>query len=142
MTAIDFPNSPSVNQTFTVGERTWKWTGTTWDVVVTTVVTGPQGPAGTAGAGVAAGGSAGQILSKTSSTDYETQWVNNQTVSYTHLQNAVSYNWVITHNLGFYPNVVVTDSAGSVVEADLSFQSVNQLTVTLAQAISGYAYLS
>ena len=33
MTAVDFPSSPVVNQTHTVGERTWKWTGTTWDAV-------------------------------------------------------------------------------------------------------------
>lgn len=139
MTAIDFPNNPSVNQTFTVGQRTWKWTGTAWDVVVTTQVTGPQGEPGE---GVAAGGTTGQILAKNSGTDYDTEWVDNQTISYSHNQNAVSYNWVITHNLGFYPNVVVTDSAGTVVEGDISYQSLNQLTVTLAQAISGNAYLS
>ena len=87
--------------------------------------TGPIGPTGPTGA-TGAQGPAGAT----------------QVVSYTHLQNAVSYNWVITHNLGFYPNVVITDSAGTVVEGDISFQSVNQLTVTLTHAISGYAYLS
>lgn len=30
--AIDFPNSPSVGQTYSVGNRTWKWDGTTWAV--------------------------------------------------------------------------------------------------------------
>lgn len=142
MTAINFPDNPSLNQTFTVGERTWKWTGTAWDVVVTTLVTGPQGPAGAAGAGVASGGSTGQILSKTSSVDYDTEWVDNQTVSYTHTQNAVSYNWEITHNLGYRPSVIVTDSAGTVVEADISYPSLTQVTVTLSQALSGYAYLT
>ena len=81
-----------------------------------TGATGPTGPQGPAGA--------------------------TQVVAYTHLQNAVSLSWVITHNLGFYPNVVVTDSAGTVVEGDLSYASVNQLTVTLSHAISGSAYLS
>lgn len=28
--AIDFPNSPTVNQTVTVGDVTWIWDGTTW----------------------------------------------------------------------------------------------------------------
>lgn len=142
MTAINFPDNPSLNQTFTVGERTWKWTGTAWDIVVTTTVTGPQGPAGAAGAGVASGGTAGQILSKTSSTDYDTEWVDNQAISYTHIQNAVSYNWEITHNLGYRPSVIVTDSAGTVVEADVSYPSLNQVTITLSQALSGYAYLT
>lgn len=33
MPAIDFPNSPSVNQTHTVGDRSWKWNGSQWKVV-------------------------------------------------------------------------------------------------------------
>ena len=84
--------------------------------------TGPTGPAGPTGPQGPAGAT--------------------QVVAYTHTQNAVSLSWVITHNLGFYPNVVITDSAGTVVEGDLSYASVNQLTVTLSHAISGYAYLS
>lgn len=32
--AMDFPNSPTVNQTFTVGDKTWKWSGTAWEIVV------------------------------------------------------------------------------------------------------------
>lgn len=38
--------------------------------------TGPQGPQGPAGPGVPAGGSAGQVLAKSSSSDYATEWVN------------------------------------------------------------------
>jgi hypothetical protein len=30
MAAIDFPNSPTVGQLFTVGNTTWEWTGTVW----------------------------------------------------------------------------------------------------------------
>ena len=58
MPAIDFPNSPSVNSTHTVGNRVWKWNGTVWEVVRSTVPystgatgsTGPTGPTGTTGA--------------------------------------------------------------------------------------------
>jgi len=49
MTAIDFPNSPSVNDTFTINDRTWKWTGTTWDAVISTTIVGPTGPQGNTG---------------------------------------------------------------------------------------------
>lgn len=51
MANIDFPNSPSVNDLFTVNDRTWIWTGTTWDTVEETVIgpTGPTGPAGPTG---------------------------------------------------------------------------------------------
>lgn len=41
-----------------------------------TGATGPQGPAGPAGPGVPTGGTAGQVLAKVDSTDYNTQWVN------------------------------------------------------------------
>jgi hypothetical protein len=30
MTAIDFPNNPDIDDTFTVGDITWKWNGETW----------------------------------------------------------------------------------------------------------------
>lgn len=30
MPAIDFPNSPTLNQTFTSGTRSWKWNGSAW----------------------------------------------------------------------------------------------------------------
>lgn len=51
MPAIDFPNSPSVNDTHTVGNRVWKWNGTTWDALRTTVpyATGATGPTGNDG---------------------------------------------------------------------------------------------
>lgn len=46
MPAIDFPNSPAVNDTFTVGDITWKWNGSTWQGQGTAIA----GPAGAAGA--------------------------------------------------------------------------------------------
>lgn len=47
---IDFPNSPAVNDLYTVGNRTWRWTGTTWESVATAGPTGPTGPLGPTGA--------------------------------------------------------------------------------------------
>jgi collagen type VII alpha len=49
MAAIDFPNTPLVNDTFTDGTSTWVWTGVSWNLVVSPVV-GPTGPTGVAGA--------------------------------------------------------------------------------------------
>ncbi len=34
--AIDFPNSPSVNDVFTVGNKSWTWDGVTWKSVAAT----------------------------------------------------------------------------------------------------------
>jgi len=30
MAAIDFPDSPTLNQSVTVGEKTWTWNGSYW----------------------------------------------------------------------------------------------------------------
>lgn len=38
MTAIDFPNSPTLNQTFSASGRTWKWNGATWETVASTTI--------------------------------------------------------------------------------------------------------
>jgi hypothetical protein len=50
---IDFPNSPSVDSTFTSGNTTWRWSGTAWKVVrnfAPTGATGQTGPTGVTGA--------------------------------------------------------------------------------------------
>jgi hypothetical protein len=48
---IDFPDSPSLNDTFTVDSRTWEWTGVAWKIATASLgPTGPTGPAGTDGA--------------------------------------------------------------------------------------------
>ena len=49
MAAIDFPNSPTLNQVFTSGIQSWKWDGTVWNLLVSTVV-GATGPTGAQGA--------------------------------------------------------------------------------------------
>jgi hypothetical protein len=48
---IDFPNSPALNEEFTVGTHTWYWDGSVWLIKTTQVVgpTGPTGPQGTQG---------------------------------------------------------------------------------------------
>jgi hypothetical protein len=48
MAAIDFPNDPTVNQTYTNGIQTYQWNGTAWRLVRTSAV-GPTGPTGAPG---------------------------------------------------------------------------------------------
>jgi hypothetical protein len=31
---VNFPNSPTVGQTYTVGTKSWTWNGTAWNAVV------------------------------------------------------------------------------------------------------------
>ena len=33
MPEINFPNTPSLNQVFSVDNRSWKWTGSRWELV-------------------------------------------------------------------------------------------------------------
>lgn len=63
-------------------------------------------------------------------------------VSYTHTQGSSSVQWVVTHNLGFKPNVTVFNSAGDIVEGHVIHNSVNQLTLQFSAAMSGTAQLS
>lgn len=63
-------------------------------------------------------------------------------VSYIHTQGVASSSWTITHNLGFHPNVTVVDSAGNIVEGELSYTNTASLTATFSTPFSGTAYLS
>lgn len=82
------------------------------DDVVSVVSVGTQGPAGPAQA------------------------------TYTHTQSVSSDTWVIEHNLGRHPSVVVIDSAGSVIISDVQYDSAYQVTVIFSAAFSGKAYLN
>ena len=52
------------------------------------------------------------------------------------------YSIAINHNLGFSPNVTVKASSGDVLETGIDYNSLNTLTLTMAQPFSGTAYLS
>ena len=61
---------------------------------------------------------------------------------YTHSQDVASAQWVITHNLNKYPAVQVIDSAGCWVIGQVTYNSVNQLTLDFRGAFSGKAYMN
>lgn len=84
---------------------------------------GPTGPTGPAGASV----STADIIAVT---------------AYTHNQIAATTVWSIAHDLGFYPNVTVFDSAETMVEGEVLHNDENSLTITFSSSISGKAHLS
>lgn len=48
--ALNFPDTPSVNQVYTSGSNSWQWNGTVWNAISSTTVIqsyGPTGPTGT-----------------------------------------------------------------------------------------------
>lgn len=63
-------------------------------------------------------------------------------ISYEHAQGSASAEWVVEHNLGFYPSVTVFLSSGDTVEGLINHNNTNSLTLTFSVAISGTAYLS
>tara|TARA_Y100000356_G_C11194378_1_gene254034 strand:+ start:200 stop:679 length:480 start_codon:yes stop_codon:yes gene_type:complete len=59
-----------------------------------------------------------------------------------HTQSVASASWAITHTLSGYPSVTIVDSAGTVVEGDVKYNSTSSLTLTFASAFTGKAYLT
>jgi len=65
-----------------------------------------------------------------------------QTVSFVYVQAIPSASWEINHNLNWYPNVTVVDSAGTVVEGEIDYESEDRLVLRFSSEFSGKAYLS
>lgn len=63
-------------------------------------------------------------------------------IAYHFTQLVPASTWVIQHNLNFYPNVTVVDSANTNVEGEIRYTDSNNLTLTFTSAFSGNAYLS
>jgi microcystin-dependent protein len=59
---IDFPNTPEVNDIFTVDTRSWKWTGSVWESVTTTA----EGAEYTAGTNISLDGDAISVVASPS----------------------------------------------------------------------------
>jgi hypothetical protein len=52
------------------------------------------------------------------------------------------YSVEITHNMGYNPNVTIKASSGDILETGIDYNSINKITLTMAQPFSGTAYLS
>lgn len=48
--ALNFPDTPSVNQVYTSGSNSWQWNGTVWNAISSTTVIQSYGPTGATGA--------------------------------------------------------------------------------------------
>ena len=64
-------------------------------------------------------------------------------IAYTHVQAVPSDTWVINHNLGYAPGgISVIDTASTMVEGDVTYTSLDSLTIVFTAGFSGVAYLS
>ena len=62
--------------------------------------------------------------------------------TFIHNQGGASTTWTVTHALGRFPSVTIVTDSNVVVIGDITYNSKNQLTITLASADSGKAYLN
>jgi hypothetical protein len=67
---------------------------------------------------------------------------NTTPVAYGHTQNVASADWVIPHHLGYNPNVTVVNSAGTIVEGEITYTNLRTLTAHFTESFTGKAYLS
>jgi hypothetical protein len=49
MTTLNFPDSPEINDIYSLSDRSWRWTGVAWESVAGLGPTGPEGPQGDQG---------------------------------------------------------------------------------------------
>jgi hypothetical protein len=66
----------------------------------------------------------------------------NPAVAFAYTQQTPSATWTIAHNLNFHPNVTVVDSAGTIVEGEMTYVDQNNMILHFQSAFSGNAYLS
>jgi len=62
--------------------------------------------------------------------------------SYVHTQAVPAATWNVAHNLGYFPNVSIVDSANTQVIGDVEYVNENSLILTFSGGFSGKAYLS
>lgn len=74
----------------------------------------------------------------TENVSYSTSWELSQVVGPVNGE----YSIQITHNLGYSPSVTIKSSSGDVVETGINYDSLNVLTLVMAQPFSGTVYLS
>jgi hypothetical protein len=67
--------------------------------------------------------------------------------NYLHNQNILSHTWNINHNLNRYTSVTIIDNIGNIIEGDILFIDLNNITIIFKKAgvnfqIIGKAYLT
>jgi len=79
------------------------------------------------------------VVTQNQYTDLSNQFANNV---YIHNQAISSATWTINHNLGFRPNITITDSSGDECEGDVDHPSLNQAIINFSAAFTGTARLN
>lgn len=62
--------------------------------------------------------------------------------NYLHQQDVPSSDWVVNHNLNKFPSVSIVDSANREVVGQVTYDSLNQATLTFSAPFSGKAFFN
>ena len=62
--------------------------------------------------------------------------------NYVHDQQVASSTWVVPHALNKFPSVSIVNTANQAVMGDITYNSLNQITITFTSQISGKAYIN
>ena len=118
--------------------------------------TGPQGPGGPTGIPGPTGISAYQSAVANGFTGTEAEWVESLegpmgppgdigALSFRFVQDVPAAEWVVTHDLGFWPNVSVVANFGAGLEnvvADIVWDTLNVIRVGFDLPLTGEVFLS
>lgn len=63
-------------------------------------------------------------------------------LAHVHIQDTPNAEWIIRHQLPYFPNLTVVDSAGTVVEGDVEYVDEQTIRLSFCGGFSGTAYLS
>lgn len=62
--------------------------------------------------------------------------------AYVYTQSTPSSSWVVTHNLSKFASVTIVDTSNNVVDAEVVYDSNNQVTINFAVPFAGKAYIN
>jgi hypothetical protein len=90
--------------------------------------------------GIKWGNITGDITAQTDLWSYLSSLINQNNFVFD--QQVASAVWVVVHNMGKFPSVSIVDTANDQVEAEVKYNSNNQLTITFTAPIAGKAYIN
>jgi hypothetical protein len=62
--------------------------------------------------------------------------------NFVYTQNVASNTWVVTHNLNKFPSVTVVDSANTLVNGQVEYNSINEVTISFRAGFTGKAFFN
>lgn len=62
--------------------------------------------------------------------------------NYVHDQQVASASWVVPHALNKFPSVSIVNTANQIIVGEITYNTLNQLTITFTSPISGKAYIN